>query len=73
MIPLIYADTLKEKRVILYLVTVNNTNDNKTNDIVFIVLFLTKGGNYVEKISLYRPRENIFFRLRFLLLIKNLL
>lgn len=59
MIPLIYADTLKEKRVILYLVTVNNTNDNKTNDIVFIVLFLTKGGNYVEKYH-YTDRGKIF-------------
>lgn len=73
MILLIYADISKERRGILYLVTVNNINDNKTDDIVFIVLFLAKGGNYVEKISLYRPRENTFLRLRFLLLIKKLL
>ncbi len=73
MILLIYADISKERRGILYLVTVNNINDNKTDDIVLIVLFLAKGGNYVEKISLYRPMENTFLRLRFLLIIKNLL
>lgn len=73
MIPHIYADILKEKQVTLYRVTVNNINDNKADDIVLIVLFLTKGGNYFEKISLCRPRENIFLRLIILLFIKNLL
>lgn len=71
--PHIYTDILKEKQVTLYRATVNNINDNKIDDIVLIVLFLTKGGTYFEKISLCRPRENIFLRLIILLFIKNLL